>query len=34
MNTEIQKIDRNAFVVMTTIKDIKGGMIKKRRLTH
>jgi uncharacterized membrane-anchored protein YitT (DUF2179 family) len=34
LNTEIQKIDRNAFVVMTTIKDIKGGMIKKRRLTH
>ncbi|HKC34918.1 MAG TPA: YitT family protein [Chitinophagaceae bacterium] len=34
LNTEIQKIDRNAFVIMTTIKDIKGGMIKKRRLTH
>ena len=34
LNTEIQKIDRNAFVVMTTIKDIKGGMIKKRRLKH
>ena len=34
LNTEIQKIDRNAFVVMTTIKDIKGGMIKKRRLSH
>lgn len=32
LNTEIQKIDPNAFVVMTTIKDIKGGMIKKRRL--
>jgi uncharacterized membrane-anchored protein YitT (DUF2179 family) len=34
LNTEIQKIDRNAFVIMTTIKDIKGGMIKKRRLSH
>ena len=34
LNTEIQKIDPNAFVVMTTIKDIKGGMIKKRRLKH
>lgn len=32
LNNEIHKIDRNAFVVMTTIKDIKGGMIKKRRL--
>jgi uncharacterized membrane-anchored protein YitT (DUF2179 family) len=32
LNSEIHKIDRNAFVVMTTIKDIKGGMIKKRRL--
>lgn len=34
LNSEINKIDRNAFVVMTTIKDIKGGMIKKRRLKH
>lgn len=34
LNNEIQKIDRNAFVIMTTIKDIKGGMIKKRRLSH
>src|SRR5215203_971938 len=34
LNTEIQKIDRNAFVIMTTIKDVKGGMIKKRRLSH
>lgn len=34
LNNEIHKIDRNAFVVMTTIKDIKGGMIKKRRLKH
>ena len=32
LNTEIHKIDGNAFVVMTAIKDIKGGMIKKRRL--
>ena len=32
LNTEIHKIDGDAFVVMTTIKDIKGGMIKKRRL--
>jgi uncharacterized membrane-anchored protein YitT (DUF2179 family) len=34
LNTEIQKIDPNAFVIMTAIKDIKGGMIKKRRLKH
>lgn len=34
LNTEIQKIDPNAFVVMTAIKDLKGGMIKKRRLSH
>ena len=34
LNKEIQKIDPNAFVVMTAIKDIKGGMIKKRRLKH
>ena len=32
LNNEIHKIDRHAFVVMTAIKDIKGGMIKKRRL--
>ena len=30
MNTEIEKIDPNAFVVMNSIKDTKGGMIKKR----
>ena len=34
LNKEIQKIDPHAFVVMTAIKDIKGGMIKKRRLKH
>ena len=34
LNSEIHKIDGNAFVVMTAIKDIKGGMIKKRRLKH
>jgi uncharacterized membrane-anchored protein YitT (DUF2179 family) len=32
MNTEIEKIDPNAFVVMHSIKDTKGGMIKKRPL--
>jgi uncharacterized membrane-anchored protein YitT (DUF2179 family) len=32
LNTEIEKIDPNAFVVMNAIKDTKGGMIKKRPL--
>ena len=32
MNNEIHKIDPNAFVIMTAIKDVKGGMIKKRQL--
>lgn len=34
LNTEIQKIDPNAFVVMNSVKDTKGGMIKKRPLKH
>ncbi len=32
LQTELDKIDKNAFVVMHTIKDAKGGMIKKRPL--
>lgn len=32
LNTEIEKIDQSAFVVMSSIKDSKGGMIKKRPL--
>lgn len=34
LNTEIEKIDPKAFVVMNSIKDTKGGMIKKRPLEH
>ena len=34
LNTEIQKIDPNVFVVMSSVKDTKGGMIKKRALKH
>ena len=34
LHNELHKIDRDAFVIMTAIKDIKGGMIKKRRLKH
>ena len=30
LRTEIELIDPNAFVVMHSIKDTKGGMIKKR----
>jgi uncharacterized membrane-anchored protein YitT (DUF2179 family) len=30
LNTEIEKIDSNAFVVMSSVKDLKGGMIKKK----
>lgn len=32
LNTEIEKIEPDAFVVMNSVKDTKGGMIKKRPL--
>lgn len=32
LKTEIDKIDTDAFVIMNSIKDTKGGMIKKRSL--
>ena len=32
LQTEIDKIDKNAFIIMHSIKDAKGGMIKKRPL--
>jgi uncharacterized membrane-anchored protein YitT (DUF2179 family) len=32
LNTEIEKIEPTAFIVMHSIKDTKGGMIKKRAL--
>lgn len=34
LNVELEKIDPDAFVVMSSIKDTKGGMIKKRPLKH
>lgn len=34
LNTEIEKIEPKAFVVMNSVKDTKGGMIKKRPLDH
>lgn len=32
LNTELEKIDPNAFVVMNSVKDTKGGIVKKRPL--
>jgi uncharacterized membrane-anchored protein YitT (DUF2179 family) len=34
LNTEIEKIEPTAFVVMNSVKDTRGGMIKKRPLQH
>lgn len=34
LTTEIEKIEPTAFVVMNSVKDTKGGMIKKRPLNH
>lgn len=34
LNTEIEKIEPDAFVVMSSIRDTKGGMIKRRPLKH
>jgi uncharacterized membrane-anchored protein YitT (DUF2179 family) len=34
LQTEIAKLDPNAFVVMNSVKDTRGGMIKKRPLNH
>lgn len=34
LNTEIERIEPDAFMVMSSVKDTKGGMIKKRPLKH
>lgn len=34
LQTEIDKIEPDAFMVMSSVKDTKGGMIKKRPLKH
>lgn len=34
LNTELEKIDPHAFIVMHSVKDTKGGMVKKRPLAH
>lgn len=33
LKSEINKIDSNAFIIMNSIKDTKGGMIKKKPIT-
>ncbi|HPF92067.1 MAG TPA: YitT family protein, partial [Flavobacteriales bacterium] len=30
--TEVEKIDPNAFVTMSPVKDVRGGILRKRRL--
>jgi len=34
LNAEIEKIEPNVFMVMTPVKDTRGGMIKQRPLKH
>ncbi|HEX4877803.1 MAG TPA: YitT family protein [Chitinophagaceae bacterium] len=34
LTIEVEKIDPNAFVVMQSIRDTKGGMVKKKPLAH
>lgn len=34
LHTEIEKIDENAFLIMHSVKDAKGGMIKKRPMSE
>ncbi|MGB4843959.1 MAG: YitT family protein [Ferruginibacter sp.] len=34
LNTELEKIDPKAFVVMSSVKDTKGGMVRKRPHKH
>lgn len=34
LNTEIEKIEPKAFVIMHSINDTRGGMVKKRPLSH
>ena len=34
LTTEVERIDPSAFIVMQSINDTKGGMVKKRPLNH
>jgi uncharacterized membrane-anchored protein YitT (DUF2179 family) len=34
LTNEVEKLDPNAFIVMQSLKDTRGGMVKKRPLSH
>jgi uncharacterized membrane-anchored protein YitT (DUF2179 family) len=34
LKSELEKIDEKAFIIMSSIRDTKGGMVKKRALKH
>jgi uncharacterized membrane-anchored protein YitT (DUF2179 family) len=34
LRTEIEKIDNDAFIIMSSIRDTRGGMVKKRGIKH
>jgi uncharacterized membrane-anchored protein YitT (DUF2179 family) len=34
LTNEIERIDPNAFIVMQSIKDTRGGMVKKKPAEH
>jgi len=34
LRTEVEKIDSDAFIIMSSIRDTRGGMVKKRGLKH
>jgi uncharacterized membrane-anchored protein YitT (DUF2179 family) len=34
LRTEIEKIDSDAFIIMSSIRDTRGGMVKKKGLKH
>ena len=34
LKSEIEKIDKDAFIIMSSIRDTKGGMVTKRALKH
>jgi uncharacterized membrane-anchored protein YitT (DUF2179 family) len=34
LKAELEKIDEHAFIIMSSIRDTKGGMVKKRALKH
>jgi uncharacterized membrane-anchored protein YitT (DUF2179 family) len=34
LKSELEKIDKHAFIIMSSIRDTKGGMVKKRGLKH